>query len=213
VDVPALSQAFYTKGIVMTNAETRTVITAAAEAAIRVTAAQLNLDLCRSRVAALDQVRAGGIAAAKSSAVLEADSALLGARIDVEIAADQLVELTKQHAAALDAAKAERIAKAQRAAAVIDSEMVAMAAEFSQAFDAALEIGKKLQDLASRNHMTIPMNVSVPPVPAIVLVALERMPKPDPYNTPVHILRNGTNSTAWADRFAELTAIDVEVAA
>jgi hypothetical protein len=51
------------------NAETPAVTanTIAAEAAIRVTAARLNLDLCRSRVAALDQVRAGACGRGRDS--------------------------------------------------------------------------------------------------------------------------------------------------
>jgi hypothetical protein len=146
---------------------------------------------------------------------MKAESALMAARITLEIAVAKATASTAKHAAAVDAAKAERIAKAQRAAAVINAEMEVMAAEFLQALDAALKIGERLQDLASRNLLNVPVNISVPPVAPAVLAALERMPKPDPFNTPIHILRNGVTSTAWAERFAELTADDepIDVAA
>jgi hypothetical protein len=185
----------------------------AAEAAIRARADAADVLVCEKLVQTLVEKRAAAIASAKPAAVLKTDLALLTARITLEIAVAKATGSTDEHAEAIKAAKVEQIAKAQRAAAVIDSEMVAMAAEFSQALDAALKIGERLQALASRNLLNVPVNVSMPPVPPSVVEALKRMPPLDPFNTPVHILRNGTSSTAWAARFAELTAIDVDVAA
>jgi hypothetical protein len=184
----------------------------AAEAAIRARADAADVLVCEKLVQTLVEKRAAAIASAKPAAVLKTDLALLTARITLEIAVAKATGSTDEHAEAIKAAKVEQIAKAQRAAAVIDSEMVAMAAEFSQALDAALKIGERLQALASRNLLNVPVNVSMPPVPPSVVEALKRMPPLDPFNTPVHILRNGTSSTAWAARFAELTAIDVDVA-
>lgn len=188
----------------------------AAEAAIRASADAADVIACETLVRTLAEKRAAAITAAKPSAAIKADAALMAARISLEIAVSRATASAEKHAAAVDAAKAERIAKAQRAAAVIDSEMVAMAAEFSQALDAALKIGERLQDLSSRNLLNVPnVNVSMPPVPVEVVRALKRMPPLDPYNTPIHILRNGVTSTAWAERFAELTADDepIDVAA
>jgi hypothetical protein len=193
------------------NAETRAVITAntfAAETAIRASADALDVDLCKARVVAVEQARAAAITSAKPAAAMKAESALMAARITLEIAVARAKASTDEHAEAVKAAKVEQIAKAQRAAAVIDSEMVAMAAEFSQALDAALKIGERLQDLASRNLLNVPVNVSLPPVPPAVVEALKRMPPLDPFNTPVHILRNGgISSDAWSRRFAELTDV------
>jgi hypothetical protein len=185
------------------------------EAAIRASADAANVLVCEKLVQTLAEKRAAAITAAKPAAAMKAESALMAARITLEIAVAKATASTAKHAAAVDAAKAERIAKAQRAAAVINAEMEVMAAEFLQALDAALKIGERLQDLASRNLLNVPVNISVPPVAPAVLAALERMPKPDPFNTPIHILRNGVTSTAWAERFAELTADDepIDVAA
>jgi len=186
-----------------------------AEAAIRARADAADVLVCEKLVQTLAEKRAAAITAAKPAAAMKAESALMAARITLEIAVAKATASTAKHTAAVDTAKAERIAKAQRAAAVIDSEMIVMAAEFSQALDAALEIGERLQNLASRNLLNVPVNVSVPRVPPAVVAALERMPKPDPFNTPIHILRNGASSNAWAERFAELTADDepIDVAA
>jgi hypothetical protein len=58
--------------------------------------------------------------------------------------------------------------------------------------------------------LNVPRNVSMPPVPAAVVAAHERLPKRNPYDIPVHELRNGATSTAWAERFQELMAAEDE---
>jgi hypothetical protein len=182
----------------------------AAEAAIRASADAADVLVCEKLVQTLAEKRAAAIKAAKPAAAMKAESALMAARITLEIAVAKAAASTSKHAAAVDMVKAARVAKAQRAVAVIDSEMVAMAAEFSLALDAALQIGERLQFLASRNLLNVPVNVSMPPVPPSVVEALKRMPPLDRFNTPINLFRNGTSSTAWAARFAELTAADDE---
>jgi hypothetical protein len=180
----------------------------AAEAEIRACADAADVLACEKLVETFAEKRAAAITAAKPAAAMEAESALMAARITREIAVAKATASTAKHAAAVDMVKTERIAKAQRAVAVIDSEMVAMAAEFSQALDAALEIGERLQALSSRDHLRTPLNVPFPSVPVEVVRALERMPKPNPYDVPISELRFGASSDAWARRFKELTADD-----
>lgn len=182
----------------------------AAEAAIRARADAADVLACEKLVETLAERRAAAIVSAKPTAVLKTDSALLTARVSLEISQARAAGSSSKHTAAVDAAKAERSAKAQRVVAVMNFELEAMAAEFLQDLEVVLGKGARLQDFASRNLLNVPVNVSMPPVPAAVVAALKRMPPLDPYNTPVHILRNGTSSTAWADRFAELMAADDE---
>jgi hypothetical protein len=142
----------------------------AAEAAIRENADAADVLVCEKLVQTLAEKRATAITAAKPAAAMKAESALMAARITLEIA---VAKATAKHAAAVKAVKAERIAKAQRAAATIDLEMIGMAAEFLQALDAALAIGERLQALSSRNLLSVPVNVSMPPVPPAVVAALK----------------------------------------
>jgi hypothetical protein len=184
------------------------------EAAIHASADLLDVDVCVAHVAALEQARPAAIAANKPDAVIDIDGKLLRARIAVEIAVAKSSTSTAKHTAAVAADIAAKAAVTQAARAVIDSESIDMAAEFTTALDAAFRIGARLQALSLRDGR--PTSMGAVSMPAAVEQALKRLPPPDPLNTPVHILRGAASSTAWADRMAELTAddvIDVDVAA
>jgi hypothetical protein len=93
---------------------------------------------------------------------------------------------------------------AQAARTMIDVEMVDIANEFNEACDRAMAIGAQLQALSQRNLLHVPVNEAMRTLPKPVELALERMPKPDPFNTPVHILRYGVSSDAWKCRLDAL---------
>jgi hypothetical protein len=190
-------------------------VAAVAEAEIHAAADAADLLTCQAHVSTLDKKRANGIAANKPNAVISIDGELLRARVAVEIAAVRGTGSTAKHAALTVAMAAARIEVERCARAVIDSEMLDLAAAFNAAFDAALKIGAQLQAFALRNFLNTPLNAAVPSVPVEVTQALSRLPPPDLLNTPINVLRNGSGSDAWARRLADLIAGDepIDVAA
>jgi hypothetical protein len=182
--------------------------TAVPVAAVTAAAKAAAWDLSEAHVRKLKQRRIGAVAVAKPADVLAIDAELLRAQVEIEIAEAHAVASKSLYTEAVAALSAADAVVTQAARAQLDSEMIAMAAAFNDAFDAALKIGERLQAFSSRNHLNIPLNVSVPPVPPAVVAALERLPKPNPYNVPVSELRFGASSDAWARRFAELAADD-----
>ena len=182
---------------------------AQASTAVRVAAVSASADLldakaCEGHVATLEKRRAGAVASNKPNSVISIDGELLRARVAVEIAASKSATSTVRHASAVAALHDAANAVTQAARAVIDSEMVALAVEFTAALDAALGIGEQLRELTLRDHPTSIGAASN--LPAVVEQALSRMPRPDPLNTPLHILRNGGSSGALAKRLSDLAA-------
>jgi hypothetical protein len=163
---------------------------------------------CKATVDALSETRAGAIAAAKPDAVIATDAELLRARVTLEIAVSRAAASTAKHAAAVAELREAEAAVTQAARRVVDAEMVELARTFSAALDAALALGERLRELSMRDEPTA--LGSAPTLPATVTEALERMPQPNPYDTPMHVLRNGQHSHAFAHRLAEL--IDVSAA-
>jgi hypothetical protein len=180
--------------------------TAVADASIRAASAAAELKVCNAHVAELLERRAGCIAAAKPDDVIAVDAELLKARVAAEIARSRATASHAQHAAAVVELHAAETAVGEAARDVVLEEMVGLAAKFTAALDAALKIGAELQALAMRDHLRTPLNVSVPMLPHEVEDALARLPQPDQLNVPMHVLRNGVDSRAWAERVAELTA-------
>ena len=179
--------------------------TALQVAAVSASADVLDVDVCKAHVAAVEQARAAAITSAKPAAAMKADSALLTARITLEIAAARATASTAKHTAAVAADIAAKAAVAQAARAVIDFQMLGLATEFTAALDAALRIGARLRELSLRDNRPTSMGAAST-LPVAVEEALLRMPPLDPFNTPVHILRGAGSSTAWSDRFRELAA-------
>jgi hypothetical protein len=70
--------------------------TALQVAAVSTSADLLDVDVCKAHVAAVEQARAAAITAAKPDAAMKADSALLTARITLEIAAARAKASTKK---------------------------------------------------------------------------------------------------------------------
>jgi hypothetical protein len=189
--------------------------TALQVAAVSASADLLDVDACKAHVGTLEQARSAAIAANKPNAVIDIDGKLLRARIAVEIAVAKSTTSTAKHTAAVAADIAAKAAVTQAARAVIDNEMSDLANEFTADLDAALRLGARLRELSFRDNRAI-WTGAASTLPAAVEHALKRLPPPDPLNTPVHVLRYGGSSTAWADRMAELTpddVIDVDVAA
>jgi hypothetical protein len=185
--------------------------TALQVAAISASTDLLDVDVCKSHVAAVEQARAAAITAAKPAAAMKADSALLSARISLEIAEARAKASTDKHTAAVAADIAAKAGVTQAARVQIDAEMIDLAAEFSQALDAAFKIGERLQALSLRDNRPTSVG-AVSTLPKPVEQALERMPKSDPLHVPVNILRYGASSTAWADRYGALLTTDDEAA-
>jgi hypothetical protein len=179
--------------------------TALQVAAVSASADLLDVDVCKTHVAAVEQARAAAITAAKPEAAMKADSALLTARITLEIAAARAAASTAKHTAAVAADIAAKAAVNQAARAVIDFQMLDLAAEFTAALDAALKIGARLRELSLRDNRPTAMG-DRSTLPAAVEQALLRMPPLDPLHTPVHILRGAGTSTAWSDLYRELAA-------
>jgi hypothetical protein len=179
---------------------------AVAEAEIHAAADAADVLACEGHLITLGRSRAAAIAAAKPTAVIAVDAELLRASVVREIAAARSLPSTAKHAEAVTASRDAETAVTQAAKAVIDSEMVDKARAFTAALDAALAIGEQLRELAHLDGQ--PSALGAPSrLPPEVERALERLPKQNPYDTPLHILRNGSGSSgAWKRRLAELTA-------
>jgi hypothetical protein len=176
-----------------------------AEAEIRAAADAADLEVCRALVVTLETARAAAIVAAKPDAALAADTELLKARITFEIAAARASASTAKHAAAVAELHQAEAAVTQTARRVIDAEMIDLAGTFSATLDAALALGERLRELTLRDEPTA--WGSGPTLPAQVAAALERLPRQNPYDVPMSVLRNGEFSHAFARRLSEL--IDV----
>ena len=179
--------------------------TALQVAAVSASADVLDVDVCKAHVAEVEQARAAAITSAKPEAAVKADSALLTARITLEIAVERAKTSNAKHTAAVAADISAKAAVTQAARAVIDFQMRGLATEFTAALDAALKIGERLRELSLRDNRPTSMG-AVSTLPAAVEQALLRMPPLDPLHTPVHILRGAGTSTAWSDLYRELAA-------
>jgi hypothetical protein len=139
--------------------------------------------------------------------VLACKSGLLRATVAFDIAKSRASASFTKHSVAIAELHGAEAGVAQAARVVLDTEMTELAHEFTAAFDHALALGAQLVALSARDHLCTPLNVSIPPMPAEVTRALERIPKRNPYDIPVSELR-GTNgsSNAWAKRLEVLAA-------
>jgi hypothetical protein len=165
-------------------------------------------DLSEARVRDVKERRSGAVAANRPTDVRRINDELPDAEAEDKCAKAGAVASKLRYTKWVEALKDAKASINQAAVAVIDSEMLDLAAAFNDAFDAALKIGAQLQALSSRDHLRTPLNVPFPSVPVEVVRALERMPKPNPYDVPTSELRFGASSDAWARRFKELTADD-----
>jgi hypothetical protein len=142
--------------------------------------------------------------------VIAVDAELLRASVVREIAAARSVSSTAKHAETVAALRDAETAVTQAARAVLTGEMVSLAAEFTAALDAALAIGRQLEEMTMGDQSPRALGFG-PTWPAVVTAALDRMPKLHSLDTPLHILRNGGGSSdAWASRFKQLTADSID---
>jgi hypothetical protein len=179
---------------------------AVAAAAIRAGCDAADALVCEQLVQTLAEARAGAIAAAKPDAALAADTELLKARITFEIAVSRAAASTAKHVAAVADLHQAEAAVTEAARAVLDLEMTDLAAKFSEAFDGALALGNELLALSLRDQKPTPMG-AVSTLPLEVERALDRLPRPNPLNMPMNVLRGfGRYSGAWEQRMRELTA-------
>jgi hypothetical protein len=186
----------------------RRTIAAAVKEAIGLGATKAAIwDLSEVRVKDVNERRAAAVASNRTDDVISIDAERLRAEVARECA-KAAVEASKSGlkdlVAAFNAAKAEveRCARAQ-----IDGELLALADKVNRAFDSAMEIGKELQALALGDPGNRPISgpgSERPELPRAVLAALERLPKQNPLDVPLHLLRNGERSNAFALRLAEL---------
>jgi hypothetical protein len=91
------------------------------------------------------------------------------------------------------------------AEAIVLDEMIELAGAFNASMDRAMEIGAGLEALSMREGRPTALG-SAPPLP--VVRALEWLPKPNPLNVPLNILRGGGSSDAWARRLSRLTSAE-----
>jgi hypothetical protein len=182
--------------------------TAAAEAAMKASADAADGLACQDQVSILEQRRASAIASAKPDDALAIGDELLRARVAVEIATSQAAASATKHAEAVEALREVEADVTQAARAQFDAELIALADTFTAALDAALEVGEQLQTLAAPDHLNRPLNAALPTIPATVQAALKRLPKPNPLDVPLNILRggNGGYSDTGANRLAQLIA-------
>jgi hypothetical protein len=173
--------------------------TAAADLAIRLSAAVLHFEADRAEITALRTLRAAAVAANRPNEVADCDAKLLRANIAVEISESQASTLRAQHAAAVAALRASEAAVSESAGRVLDFEMLALASKFTAALDAAMVLGAELEAMRTLR-----------PVPAEVTAALAKIPQPDPLHVPINILRNGRahDGELWRQRHAQLTAVE-----
>ena len=80
-----------------------------------------------------------------------------------------------------------------------------MAQKFEASFDAALALGRKLEELSLGDSRPGPIGAASI-LPAAVTRALARLPKLSPYDTPIPQLRGGRISDAWRSRLDALSA-------
>jgi hypothetical protein len=193
----------------------------ASETAIHGAADAAELDVCRAHVTALEQRRSASVLACKPDEVLRTDSALLTARVAVEIAAAKASASAARHAAAVAVLRDADGEVSKAARAVIEGEMIELAIEVNAAFDHAMALGARLQAIAQRDPFRTPLHMLGQTLPAEVERALEKIPHPDLLRVPVHVLRAGgvVSSDDYESRLAVLMAdnsgdpIDVDAAA
>jgi hypothetical protein len=186
----------------LANAKTHLAQATTAAAAKQTLAASVaaQLDACRAVVLTETQARAGAVAAAKPSLVIEADAKLLHANIAAEIVEARAATIRAEcDAAAVEvhAAKAE-VSKTARA--VRAEERSQRLARFEAAFDHMMTLGQSLEFFCG----------PISERPADIVAALAKIPRPDPINTPVNELRGFASTRAWDERLRELMADDAE---
>jgi hypothetical protein len=183
--------------------DARDVVTAAV---IRASADAAELVVCKARVGTLEQARAAGIAAAKPADVIAVDDELPRARIACEIAASRAATSTALHDVAVTALRQAEAAVARAAHERIGAERIELALEFETQFDHAMEIGGRLQMQATRNALNRPINI-----PLEVERASSKLPRPNPLNVPLNVLRGGGgHSDVYTRRLVALTAESIE---
>lgn len=179
-------------------------ITRERETADALTLATVEADGWVANVALVEHERAALIAAGKLDAVLIADAELVRARVSAEIATTRAAAALAAHAQAATALDAATGAIHTAARAVLDAELIDLADQFTQAFDAALALGARLQALSGTDPLNQPVHMAARALPPAVTAALARLPLPDLFNTPISALRGIQTTNGRARRLAEL---------
>jgi hypothetical protein len=184
----------------------RELSTAQAELAVRAAAACATLDVCIAEVRAMEQRRADAVASAKPNDVLALEGELLRKRVGAEIAQATATALTEEHDAAIKATLDAQAGVDAAARSVLAARRLRLATGFNDMFDRAMEsFGEELCELCVRDELNTPVYMlGERALPPMIARALERMPKLNPYDVPVNLLRQAKNR--WAEEFAKLTA-------
>ena len=172
---------------------------------IKADANAAELVACCDQVGMLEKRRAAAIASAKPAAVIAVDGELLRAKVGAQIAAARAAKGAEKLAAATaELGEAEKAVTAA-AHAHIEAAMIELANTCNESYEAWLATCEQLAALADDDPLNRRIGTPERVLPPQVQTALERMPRPDPFHTPVPLLRgNGAHHNEFAQRLAEL---------